>query len=243
MDLKPNNILVTFWPEESDTKSFPRILIADPGLVSWSQSALPKGPNEMMSPWYRPPEMLCREHESETSSWKPNEKADVFALGFTLLQLVEGKLIGTFSAPPWIGHLEVSDYEQIARNFFEKYSPDSSQVWKSVCSTSKTVKDKKSNKPLAMADWFKLFVPHAQSSSLSEIPSQLLSLIRKMLAFNPDERPTVKQCLTEIVQIYRKLKIPKPHLPVHFSRKPCTGKHSILCLLFLLMKKKQSKKH
>jgi len=212
-DLKPNNILVTFWPPEEDKKNFPRIQIADPGLVGWSRSALPESPHQLITVSHRPPEMLCP--QKDNWNWKPSEKADVFSLGVTLLQLIEGRLLGSASEiPPWFEGNVDTEKEQIARNLFEKYSSDSSQVWMRECPMSKR-EEKEARRALEISDWFQRLLPEVSQpySSLSDTYKLLLPLIRRMLSFNPNDRPTVKECLTEIVKMYTTLKIPKLHLP------------------------------
>lgn len=197
-DIKPSNILLSQEKAKSGPDRF-RIKLADFGL-----SAVPGGSLTTLTnfeqligtPEYADiPAMLNPDLSSDNSSFL-RQRSDVYSLGIMLCLLITGKLPfsdnsedskGNFESPPIIQH-------------FDADTP------KLVMDTPRN-SDSNRSKILLLIEKHRTEQPDF-SGIKSEVPSALEALNKRMLAKNPDERPSASEVAIELQRIADSLLTP-----------------------------------
>lgn len=97
-DIKPSNVLVFSWGKENEV---PDVKLSDFGLIQLKRSPVHKGPNEMITSIYRPPDHLCIPEDKE-KDFELSYASDIYSAGIMMLNLLETWASGSVPDPDFI---------------------------------------------------------------------------------------------------------------------------------------------
>merc|ERR1719240_160917 len=160
-DLKPQNLLI-------DTRL--RLKIADFGLARAFQTPVPKYTHEVVTVWYRPPEILL-------GSVLYSVPVDVWSMGCIIAEMATG-------APLFAGDSEIDTIFKI----FQKLGTPTEAQWPGL----RELPDFKPTFP----KWPHKGWTNIRNTS-AQVGPEGISLLEKLMAYNPKERISARRALLQ----------------------------------------------
>merc|ERR1719240_1747391 len=158
-DLKPQNLLI-------DTRL--RLKIADFGLARAFQTPVPKYTHEVVTVWYRPPEILL-------GSVLYSVPVDVWSMGCIIAEMATG-------APLFAGDSEIDTIFKI----FQKLGTPTEATWPGI---SELPDFKPSFPQWRPRGW------HATRNTAAQVGPEGIDLLEKLMAYDPKRRISARRAL------------------------------------------------